>query len=1055
MHLTSTELTWAAAHLGAFGDRLSRFVAERDRFHNAVLGSDVDAAADALKTIQRECGSSIWTVKATIALSQLTHGLQEQKRFAKTIWNNPNVNHLLRYLAFHTSVRNEPAVLLPRFRSELESSVGAVGGELGTYLRYHLAPDLPSTPLGLASVLCRESAGTAVDYYEATLYALTRAMIDYASDSEVLDSALDLLDRVEDTKLLSIAALLANDSEGITAAMGRSEAVEDLLNGRYGRAVAAFDLALAANPADGDAFFGVARGLASAQIDSTTDKPVLAQTLAYQVGRLLSGDKEQQNEPLRHALNFYGSHVSAAIIALQGSDQGLSHASDRNVAVMAACLSPSRLPLWAQLLPPGQFRDRYVDALLGAWPGPAAQQFGSGFRGVPPDSLFPAEADLITASQLYEQGRFEQSELAAQRLLSQPDPFHQRRGARRECLALLGLGKRREAVTRLVGHYLNHPEFVDVLPLRDVVAVNKGTKRGPLFATPAWAICLELHRQFVDAATDPLFAVIGFLDSAGAAKPADLARAKDSFDPLELTYFLRFLCVESLMDRAGRFETSKAALEGRLEVCRLLLQLDPIQPETYHTEIKDLARQLMVRRRMREVEQSKIYIDIDSVRSARHRQDVDLFSRFHALKPTPLVARQLAKIEELARRLEVDLQSRVKLAVPPDEALDLFRGLVQHTRSEYLSSSEHGLNSYLSVRIRHGTLTAHLRKPLEDSRLVTLKQTGGSYAPNEAWLDRVPDSEMERGELSSTLDRFAVRVDEWLDEVKSWLHIEMDGAHGGLFRFDISPTELRDCYYSVLEEEPLSFDALIDRVVGILNTHLDGSLTCVRAALQDTARPKAMRMLDELEQSVEAYRFENATDLVTAIRKTRTELQFAIARVSEWFRRSVTVSSEPFSIEDLIAVGLECAQVLAPDFVASVTYSGEQRALLSGRQLNPLVDVLFTVFENIVHHSQLKHPSAEVHVALRAGGELAIRVDNPVGQGVANDAALERVAKIRGELNDVGSARAVTREGGTGLHKLTRILQHELGASPKVTFGFIKRDQFSVEFSTMVRLEVA
>lgn len=83
-----------------------------------------------------------------------------------------------------------------------------------------------------------------------------------------------------------------------------------------------------------------------------------------------------------------------------------------------------------------------------------------------------------------------------------------------------------------------------------------------------------------------------------------------------------------------------------------------------------------------------------------------------------------------------------------------------------------------------------------------------------------------------------------------------------------------------------------------------------------------------------------------------------------------------------------CAQVLAPDFVASVTYSGEQRALLSGRQLNPLVDVLFTVFENIVHHSQLKHPSAEVHVALRAGGELAIRVDNPVGQGIANDAAL-------------------------------------------------------------------
>lgn len=254
---------------------------------------------------------------------------------------------------------------------------------------------------------------------------------------------------LRDTKLLSIAALLANDSEGITAAMGRSEAVEDLLNGRYGRAVAALD----ARPTRPMGTHSSAwlegwrrRKSTAPQINRSSPKRSPTKWVAC----LGAATRSSRTNPiLRHALNFYGSHVSAAIIALQGSDQGLSHASDRNVAVMAACLSPSRLPLWAQLLPPGQFRDRYVDALLGAWPGPAAQQFGSGFRGVPPDSLFPAEADLITASQLYEQGRFEQSELAAQRLLSQPDPFHQRRGARRECLALLGLGKRREAVTRL------------------------------------------------------------------------------------------------------------------------------------------------------------------------------------------------------------------------------------------------------------------------------------------------------------------------------------------------------------------------------------------------------------------------------------------------------------------------------------------------------------------------------------------------------------------------------------------------------------------------------
>jgi len=50
---------------------------------------------------------------------------------------------------------------------------------------------------------------------------------------------------------------------------------------------------------------------------------------------------------------------------------------------------------------------------------------------------------------------------------------------------------------------------------------------------------------------------------------------------------------------------------------------------------------------------------------------------------------------------------------------------------EFALHPEHGLDAYLSLRIRHGTLSGHLRGPVEREHLVIRRDAAGRYRPSD------------------------------------------------------------------------------------------------------------------------------------------------------------------------------------------------------------------------------------------------------------------------------------------------------------------------------------
>src|ERR1019366_10442620 len=78
------------------------------------------------------------------------------------------------------------------------------------------------------------------------------------------------------------------------------------------------------------------------------------------------------------------------------------------------------------------------------------------------------------------------------------------------------------------------------------------------------------------------------------------------------------------------------------------------------------------------------------------------------------------------------------LVVVSPETTSLFTKIFNELKAKFISSNEYGLDSYLSVWIRHGTLAGQIRSVFERQHLITRRDaTGNRYHRNEYWINRL------------------------------------------------------------------------------------------------------------------------------------------------------------------------------------------------------------------------------------------------------------------------------------------------------------------------------
>jgi len=1065
LHHTSiqNEFRWCGAYLSSYGEKLSEFLQLSLDFQRGILRDDYPACRTALDKVEEHFGQSLWLIKNKIVFLQTSEGLEAQKRYVKQVREEAHADSFIAdFVAYVVSTRNEFAVHPLRITAQLNERIASIGlpEDLAAYFRYQINSNKEMTTEEMSGILRCENASSAIDYYE-TLLTVSQVAIttqDVHVTNAVAGALKPLRDKVRDPRLdMLLFELHGRDFPPQPSEAAIFEASDALLEGRYAQAAQAASTALATFPEAPDLREIAARSYALLPGRPQPREHSFGERLLSRMAAVVAKTgtiSEDTDELYKVALNFHYYPWARALLGFVCQEISADPLdAGGGVVHFAAVGQPALSPLRVAAFPSLSVRRSYSSLISSRFSHGASVAYALAVAETPIgsrplESLVQGQRLLLSAEGALRASDFSEALEAATKLSELPEPYYRQKSIRLVAHCLLKLDRLGECIDFVTSSYLQERHLYLVLPVKEVLDRIDSSADRCLRGNISLPIIYDVCCRFVDDSRNAErgYAYEDFLFDQNVERPSELLPQGDKFDQDKLVYFLRHLCVEPVMDCSTVFHGSQEVRDERLKVCRMLVELDATNIETYQSEIKDILRRSTIKQQMRQIEQSKIYVDIESIRKAVDTKLRESFNRYKALLAT---ADSIFYIEPVRdEENDRNLLKLIRLILPQNEMWEIINGMVLELRDQYVSSTEHGLNGYLSVRIRHGTLSGQLRRPLEASHLITQRDSeDGTYKQNEYWPSRLASGDVGKVvSVNSRLASFSADFDALVSQIRdSWIQVKKNVPGEGLFDFSLSDMSLTEVEDFIGEET--TFEAFLDFMFAQLNRILDDALAVIRQKLDQEAKSQIYDLLNSLQADLKDLAGGlDTSDINNAISMARTELQLALDRIIDWFRRSNSASSEPFGVEDVINIGVESVRTASNRFSAEVSVASGLPALFPGRMFSSFVDIVFIVFENVVRHSRSSgSPRALVTVTYHQD-QTQLRIENEIGPEVETEAAINRIRSLIATMHENKYNKSIASEGGTGFHKIWKLLRHDLGVVPELNFGFGANNRFFVEF---------
>lgn len=206
------------------------------------------------------------------------------------------------------------------------------------------------------------------------------------------------------------------------------------------------------------------------------------------------------------------------------------------------------------------------------------------------------------------------------------------------------------------------------------------------------------------------------------------------YDKEKLIYFLRYVCDAKVMDISVTFKNTQERDQERVEICNILSEIDSPNVKEYEEEIRTITQKLMINRELKTIEENRIHVNIDGIKERLTKAHKNDFIRYMFYQNERIIQFTMLKESE-------KIESIKFIQDAPER---IFRELVFRIRDAFVSSDEYGLNGYLSLNFRHGTMEDELRSPLSKAMLTAKKDiTTNNYTINKHWLNSCQGNDLE------------------------------------------------------------------------------------------------------------------------------------------------------------------------------------------------------------------------------------------------------------------------------------------------------------------------
>lgn len=522
-----------------------------------------------------------------------------------------------------------------------------------------------------------------------------------------------------------------------------------------------------------------------------------------------------------------------------------------------------------------------------------------------------------------------------------------------------------------------------------------------------------------------------FLASIGyySVKDIDFEELIQKYSLVKVIYFLHNVVTIDTLKYCTDYYSVSDVEDDRVLILSHLVRIDADNKLLYEKEIDEIYRAQSVRNVLKEVDEGRLYIDVNNLKNAQIKKFNDVFNRYKEIESLTMNQNLIGFNSTNVKNWKIVLNERNENEDIYNSADYLaFKSMYNELKDNFLFSKEYGLDSCLSTRIRHGALSNHIRSVFEKLELVTLKSQG-KYIDNIKWRSELLKSNLIGKDdcIQNLLKEFSNDIDNYNSHIRDNLiqiSTEKNNKIEGLFAYHTNDEIL----YSFYLEQKKFFLSIDTTIQMILDNLVNYTLFVIQGNIHEAFTNKILShfqgIINKLYDQLRHLGLPNDFSLIHNLVKSNTDIQNELEYISNWFNLNTSSISSLLSLETIIEASIVLTNKINPLFHLEPKVSIQVDAF----GYSNLIFVFNILLNNVIQHSKLENNEINIEIECyldETNNYTLIKFKNNLNSNFNYLENIERLNSVKNNWNDHSKIDRSNKEGESGYDKIKRILLYE------------------------------
>jgi len=1042
-------------YLDIFSEEINIFLEKKEEYESFLFKGSYESAMSVLDYIEKNISFTLWGGKQKLIINDLIGGLEQNKLYLETITKEANGKAYLEILFNSYSTMSEKQTSYDNYQSYIKKFFANTSGNMISYLKYKLDLDYKIEIDDFNGIIQIESFSSVIDLYLSFVELYPKVLF-LKNENSIPKSIYNSLAAIDDIRMNNLLLKVGLNEEYLNEKLkiqreeGYSDVIDAYSIGDYDTVIDYFSEYLKDHPSDFQSTTIYIKSLIQGQKGSNGLSDIAA--CMYDMYALNDNYSRSKQKMYRYRKQYKETSWEPKIVSFLSRRDSIEKSI--NITDIGSYLNDNKLtPNFSNIIFNDTIENKFKSVIKKEFPETTKIIYDNDISSIRDNNrkryMELGNRDLNISKQYkeFESVIFSESY----------DLFSRERASIRLSEILLINRDYFSYIKLTVKLYFENNLLINRMHLKE--CFSKIGKR-PSFeiksniSYPLFVYLFDMNNKRAKN-----IAVANFFDTNKITSLETLLNF--NVDKKYKIFFLASILDIYTLKKDVRFLNDNTNAEDvRLEILKWLVIEDQKSKKQYIDEINEINKQIALKDRISRINKSKIFVDTQKILNENKAIWEEDYGNYLISKKfdREIYAydienlKGMSDIEYFNKRTR-DINFEIQNDLTYQQEFLMLRNLLNKVLDELLTNTTHGLETYLSSRIRHGYAKNHLTNVFYKYNLMSKSDStdNKSYLINDYWDSKQNFDPKSFSHFKQLISQFTANIDNIVATINSeWIQIKRSKNDSGLFSY----TELIDISTVAFQDNNFSnFKELFDSFVSLFWTTTETNLNVLRNKINTSLKKFFYDQLNEIEQEIAKINTEGMKQIVpeclSNINLCRTNIESTINDFSEVFEKPNT-THKSFTMEELCETALSISGKMHRDFdKINITQKIEVQDVIKGNYLPYFIDSLGILINNAIEHSGFTNLGD-----LELGIEVSKIIDGSEDWNNYNEIFLSRKIIIREKSNlkcikvmnnfafDVDINRIqnafksaesfdkvkefVQSEGGSGLIKLSNIFKNSL-----------------------------